>query len=80
VDARSEKIIRRIVEPEGVPAAERPEAAAEEPMSLAQIVYPRSPEARGYAGPERRAQGYLIAEVVAEPDASEASRPSDFPA
>jgi hypothetical protein len=78
VDARSEKIIRQIVDPEGVPVAETPEATAE-PMSLAQIVYPRSPEAGGYAGPERRAQGYLIAEVVEEPNASEASRPSDFP-
>jgi hypothetical protein len=48
-------------------------------MSLAQIVYPRSPEASGYAGPERRAQGYLIAEVVEEPSANDASRPSDFP-
>jgi hypothetical protein len=78
VDARSEKIIRQIVDPEGVPAAETPETTAE-PMSLAQIVYPRSPEASGYAGPERRAQGYLIAEVVEEPSANDASRPSDFP-
>jgi hypothetical protein len=79
VDARSEKIIRQIVSPEGAPAAESPEASAE-PMSLAQIVYPRSPEAGGYAGPERRAQGYLIAEVVEAPKTSDASRPSDFPA
>lgn len=78
MDARSEKIIRQIVSPEGVPAAESPEAAAE-PMSLAQIVYPRSPQAGGYAGPERRAQGYLIAELVEEPKASDPSRPSDFP-
>lgn len=78
VDARSEKIIRQIVSPEGVAAEASPEAAAE-PMSLGQIVYPRSPEAGGYAGPERRAQGYLIAEVVEEPGAGEASRPSDFP-
>jgi hypothetical protein len=78
VDARSEKIIRQIVSPESIPAAEAPEAASE-PMSLAQIVYPRSPEAGGYAGPERRAQGYLIAEVVEEPRPSDTSRPSDFP-
>lgn len=78
MDARSEKIIGQIVSPDGAPAEESPEAAAE-PMSLAQVVYPRSPKAGGYAGPERRAQGYLIAEVVEEPGASDPSRPSDFP-
>jgi hypothetical protein len=79
VDARSEKIIRQIVSPEGAPAAETPEGASE-PMSLSQIVYPRSPEAGGYAGPERRAQGYLIAEVVEEPRPNDTSRAPDFPA
>ena len=79
MDARSEKIIRQIVSPEGVPDAEQPEAASE-PMSLAQIVYPRAPEASGYIGPERRAQGYLIAEVVEEPRPSDTSRPPDSPA
>jgi hypothetical protein len=38
-----------------------------EPIGVAQSVdgKPRAPEP--YRGPERRAQGYLIAEVVAEP-------------
>ena len=79
MDAGSEKIIRQIVSPDGGPAAEQSEPASE-PMSLAQIVYPRSPEASGYIGPERRAQGYLIAEVVEEPRPSDASRSPDFPA
>jgi hypothetical protein len=78
VDTRSEKIIRQIVSPEGIPAAETPEVASE-PMSLEQIVHPRSPDAGGYTGPERRAQGYLIAEVVEEPGPKDASRPPDFP-
>jgi hypothetical protein len=33
-----------------------------------------------YTGPERRAQGYLIAEVVEEPAPDAPTRPSDFPA
>jgi hypothetical protein len=34
----------------------------------------------GYTGPERRAQGYLIAEVVEGPEPTAPTRPSDFPA
>lgn len=79
MDARSEKIIRQIVSPEGVPDAERPEPASE-PMSLSQVVFPRSAEPSGYVGPERRAQGYLIAEVVEEARPSDASRFPDSPA
>ncbi len=33
-----------------------------------------------YTGPERRAQGYLIAEVVEEPEPDPSTRSSDFPA
>jgi hypothetical protein len=40
------------------------------------------PEEAGarYTGPERRAQGYLIAEVVEGPEPDAPTRPSDFPA
>ena len=79
MDSRSEKIIRQIVSPEGIPAAETPEGASE-PMSIEQIVHPGAAGAGGYAGPERRAQGYLIAEVVEEPRPGDSSRPPDFPA
>jgi hypothetical protein len=33
-----------------------------------------------YTGPERRAQGYLIAEVVEGPEQDAPTRPSDFTA
>lgn len=69
MDLRSTRLIGQILNPvpmSAAPAASRPATR----ISLEEIVHP--PYACGaYTGPERRAQGYLIAEVIEEAPASQ---------
>lgn len=69
MDPRSERLISQILNPvamgSGAATPENPAAR----MSLEEIVQP-SYACGGYTGPERRAQGYLIAEVVEDAPAN----------
>lgn len=79
MDRRSEEIIGQIVNPTPTAGAESDAGAGAtaEPIDIVQIVSPQSPNPGVYMGPERRAKGYLIAEVVEEPEPVDPSRPSD---
>ena len=59
-------------------AAPMPEASDQEtaaaPVTLAQIVTPAG-EAAAYTGPERRAQGYLVAEILPDSPAVDGQAP-----
>lgn len=69
MDPRSTRLIGQILNP--VPMGTAPAMSPPSTrMSVAEIVQP--PHACGaYTGPERRAQGYLIAEVIEEAPASQ---------
>lgn len=54
----SHRLISQILEPSGTAPQRSVEASF--PMSFEQIVAPRG----GYSGPERRAQGALVAEIT----------------
>lgn len=69
MDPRSEHLIGQILNPVAMgsgPATPEDPAAR---VSAEQVVLP-SHACGGYTGPERRAQGYLIAEVVEEAPSS----------
>lgn len=64
MDPRSEHLIRQILNPVPMGSVPMPTAAPTF-VSARQVVHPLY-ACGGYTGPERRAQGYLIAEVVEE--------------
>ena len=68
MDTRSEKMTKDVT-----PPVDEAKAGAE-PIGLVQIVEAQTPAAEPYRGPERRAQGYLIAEVVVEPSPTDLSK------
>lgn len=67
MDSISREIISQIVKPSGGAAPAAPESST--PMTIAQIVNP----AGVYDGAERRAQGMLVAEIIAPAPAREQS-------
>lgn len=58
----SKRIISQILAPTGTEAV--PALAAGVPIPFERILAPRPPQADSYDGPERRAQGVLIAEIT----------------
>lgn len=76
MDPRSEQIIGQILNPSPLASGAAPESAST-PITFEQILNPSAPASAGYAGPERRAQGYLIAETVEKPAAVDPLGPSD---
>ena len=58
----SESLLARILNPAPMAEEAVPEPASS-PVTLQQIVAPEAPPAP-YAGPERRARGYLVAEIL----------------
>lgn len=73
MDPRSQQIIQQILEPSPMGSAPV-EQSASAPFTMEQIVQPGAP-ASSYTGPERRAQGYLIAEEVVEPQIPRGAEP-----
>ena len=73
MDPSSQARLEQILNP--VPMSAEPHPVASSGLvEMESIVQPRYP-AGIYAGPERRAQGYLIAEVVVESPALEGRSP-----
>ena len=69
MEPRSEKIAK-----EPAPRVDEAQPDAE-PIGVVQIVNVQTPSREPYRGPERRAQGYLIAEVVEGPSTADLSKP-----
>jgi hypothetical protein len=65
MDPTSESAIGQILNPASMSEAQG-EQPASEPVTLEQIVAPQGGPGP-YTGPERRAQGYLVAEVLPDP-------------
>lgn len=78
MDPRSERIIGQLVNPEE--GARTDGAASSEPAGEstdpAQVVDSRATNVEAYRGPERRVQGYLIAEIFDEAPPQDPSHPS----
>ena len=73
----SEALIGQILNPSPMRENAGAEAAAT-PVTLEQIVAPAGQPA-SYAGPERRAQGYLVAEILSDSPAVNGQAPEFDP-
>jgi len=73
----SEARISQILNPAPMSTGAAPEIAGEE-ISLDQVVNPRFASG-AYTGPERRAQGYLIADVVVDSPSLHGRHPGTEP-
>lgn len=73
MDRVSKSVIGQTLNPVPMSGASDQEAASE-PVALEQIVTPDAPPA-AYTGPERRAQGYLVAEILPESPAVDGQAP-----
>jgi hypothetical protein len=78
MDPVSETHIGKILNPAPI-AGEVGQEAESAPVSLEEIVAPGGEQASGYTGPERRAQGYLIAEVLPDSPALDRQSPEFDP-
>ena len=74
----SESLIGQILNPAPMSGEPGGEAGGER-VTLEQIVTPPGQKGAAYAGPERRAQGYLVAEVIPESPALDRQSPEFDP-